>query len=542
MKNRLSTFLTLILAAIITTSCATSGYWIPPSAPYGDLSALGGTSQPDGKVQPKVTPFPSVEPSPLPNQDLTPGPEITAEPTQESQDVATPEGELKPTRETPSQQDAPILYYAQAADSLPVVAVRFGVNPAEITSPDPIPESTFINPGQLLVIPRRLIETTSAQHLLPDSEVVYSPSATDFDVAAVIGTAGGKLRNYREWLKTSGTLSGAEVVKRVAIENSINPRVLLALLEYQSGWVNGQPGDQDAIDYPLGYKDPSYKNLYKQLVWAVDQLDTGYYAYREGRLTEITFPDGSAARLAPDLNAGTVALQYLFSRLYNQDEWQQALDPATGFPALFERMFGSPWERAKTVEPIFPPGISQPPLSLPFARKWTWSYTGGPHGAWEKDGAYAALDFAPGSNYSGCIDSNAWVLASAAGLVVRSGKGVVVLDLDGDGHEQTGWVLVYLHVSSNGKVPTGTWVDQDDPLGHPSCEGGFSTGTHVHMARKYNGEWIPADGPLPFDLGGWVSHAGDAPYMGTLTRDGQTITACTCSNADSFVTRHTDDP
>jgi LasA protease len=538
MHHRFRTFLALILAAIITTSCATSGYWIPPSAPYGDLSALGGTSQPDGVVQPAVTPLPSAENTPILNQDPSPGPEITAEPTQ----VIEGEVELKPTRETPPEQDAPILYYAQAADSLPVVAARFSVEPGEITSPDPIPESTFINPGQLLVIPRRLAETAPAQHLLPDSEVVYSPSATDFDVAAFMGKAGGKLRNYREWLKTSGTLSGAEVVNRVAIENSINPRVLLALLEYQSGWVNGQPADQDAIDYPMGYKDPSYKDLYKQLAWVVDQLGTGYYAYREGRLTEITFPDGSTARLAPDLNAGTAALQYFFSRLYNPAEWQQALDPVTGFPALYEGMFGSPWERAKTVEPLFPPGMSQPSLSLPFARNWTWSYTGGPHGAWEKDGAYAALDFAPGSDYGGCIESNAWVLASAAGLVVRSGKGVVVLDLDGDGHEQTGWVLVYLHVSSNGKVPTGTWVDQDDPLGHPSCEGGHSTGTHVHVARKYNGEWIPADGPLPFNLGGWVAHAGEEPYLGTLTRDGQTITACTCSNAASFVTRNSDDP
>ena len=67
---------------------------------------------------------------------------------------------------------APILYYAQAADTLRVTAVRFGVKPTEITSPEPIPETAFINPGQLLIIPRRLSNTTSSQHILPDSEVV----------------------------------------------------------------------------------------------------------------------------------------------------------------------------------------------------------------------------------------------------------------------------------------------------------------------------------------------------------------------------------
>jgi len=28
-------------------------------------------------------------------------------------------------------------------------------------------------------------------------------------------------------------------------------------------------------------------------------------------------------------------------------------------------MFGNPWERAQTVEPLYPPGITQPPLILP---------------------------------------------------------------------------------------------------------------------------------------------------------------------------------
>jgi murein DD-endopeptidase MepM/ murein hydrolase activator NlpD len=442
----------------------------------------------------------------------------------------------------PPDDDSPILYYSQAADSLPVVAIRFGVDPADITSPDPLPESDFIDPGQLLVIPRRLETTTLSEKLLPDSEVVFSPSATDFDVAVYLGKAGGKLRSYQEWLKSTGLISGAQAIARIAAEDSINPRLLLSLLEYQSGWVTGQPATPDAEDYPMGFVDPSYKGLTRQLVWAVNQLSIGYYAYREGRLTEIEFKDGSTARLAPDLNAGTAALQYFFARLYDRAAWEAALDLETGFPALHSQMFGDPWSRAESVEPLFPRGVKQPPLSLPFVRNWEWSYTGGPHGAWEQDGAYAALDFAPGSVESGCVESSTWVTASAPGLVVRSGRGVVVVDLDGDGREQTGWVLVYLHVSTDGRLPVGTWVDQDDRLGRPSCEGGISTGTHVHLARKYNGEWIPADGPLPFNLGGWVAQAGGQAYKGTLTRGDQTLTACTCSSPETFITRSSDDP
>jgi murein DD-endopeptidase MepM/ murein hydrolase activator NlpD len=127
-------------------------------------------------------------------------------------------------------------------------------------------------------------------------------------------------------------------------------------------------------------------------------------------------------------------------------------------------------------------------------------------------------------------------------LIVRSGNGVVVIDLDGDGREQTGWVLVYLHVATKGRIANGEWVDVGDPLGHPSCEGGFSTGTHVHFARKYNGEWIVADGPLPFTLSGWTVHAGNAPYQGTMTRDGETITASPLGPSTSRIIRRVNDP
>jgi LasA protease len=101
----------------------------------------------------------------------------------------------------------------------------------------------------------------------------------------------------------------------------------------------------------------------------------------------------------------------------------------------------------------------------------------------------------------------------------------VLIDLDQDGHEETGWVLFYLHMASDGRVPVDTQVKQGDPIGHPSCEGGFSESSHLHFARKYNGEWIAAGGPLPFLLSGWQAHSSGTDYEGTLTRGGQTRTA-----------------
>jgi LasA protease len=132
-------------------------------------------------------------------------------------------------------------------------------------------------------------------------------------------------------------------------------------------------------------------------------------------------------------------------------------------------------------------------------------------------------------------------VAIAPGLVVRSDNGVVMVDMDGDGSEQTGWNILYLHIADKDRVPLGQWVDQDGLIGHASCEGGTSTGTHVHIARKYNGEWIAADGPIPFVMDGWRVTAGDKPYLGNLINGDQTIIADVYGQAWSLITRKNDE-
>jgi hypothetical protein len=45
-------------------------------------------------------------------------------------------------------------------------------------------------------------------------------------VEAFVREAGGFLIQYKEW-RTNGWHSGTQVIERVAIENTINPRLLL---------------------------------------------------------------------------------------------------------------------------------------------------------------------------------------------------------------------------------------------------------------------------------------------------------------------------
>ncbi|HZU86896.1 MAG TPA: peptidoglycan DD-metalloendopeptidase family protein [Anaerolineaceae bacterium] len=439
-----------------------------------------------------------------------------------------------PTR-TPTQSP-PLQYITQSGDTLPALSVRFGVDVELITSDAAIPAMGFINPGQILVIPNVLGQTGPRDLLLPDTEVVFSPTSLNFNLEQYVNQAGGYLSTYREYI-IDRSMAGWEVIDQQARDNSINPRLLLALLEQESGWVYGQPQNPNQIDYPLGWTDLNYKGLNRQLKWIISQLSTGYYGWRSGGYSGLFFPDGSSLRMAPQLNAGSAALQYLYSRRFNYPEWESFLYSENGIATLYGQMFGDPWEMSEMVGPMFSSDIVQPELQLPFRTGRTWAYTGGPHAAWGEGTPYAAIDLAPFMETAGCGVPGEAVTAVASGLIVRTGIGSVIEDLDGDGYEQTGWVILYMHVASEYRVAQGAWVTVDEFIGRSSCEGGASTGTHLHIARKYNGEWMLADGPLPMVLGGWQVRAGFAAYKGLLEKDGKKITAAVNGDRESQITR-----
>ncbi len=450
-------------------------------------------------------------------------------------------------------------YIAQPGDTLSAIAKRFAVQLDDIQLSTDTPENQLLIPGQTLFIPsgseelRSSMPQVSAPWIIPDSEVVFGPSAKDFSAEEFLFRTNGYLREYQEWLESTGWTSAGQVIERVALENSINPRLLISLLEWECGCVTGKSEGELASGYVIGVEDYHRKTLYGQLSWMARSLADGYYSWRLGELPADFDANLVGQHLSPDLNAGTIALLTYFSRLKQirmegsrpipLQDWEEALNPESGVSNLHSQLFGDPWQRDRQSEPILPQNLTQPAFVLPFEPDWVWSLTSGPHPAWENAGALSALDFAPAANESGCAVSPTRVVAVADGPVVRSKFGVVVQDIEvpggplSDQYEGTGWTVVYLHIDDVERVPDGTYLHTGDPIGHPSCEGGPSTGTHLHIARKYNGEWIAADGPLPFVLGGWTAHQGENPYEGSLTRDDLTVIANVFGIKTSWIER-----
>lgn len=432
-------------------------------------------------------------------------------------------------------------YTAQTGDTLPGLAARFNTSVEEILTANPIvPESaTTLPPGLPMQIPVYYVPFWgTAFQILPDSHFVNGPAQVDFDVRAFLAEHPGWLSGHREYAADANR-TGAEIIETIAQNFSVSPRLLIALLEHQAGALSEPVPAAGVRSYPLGYADRAHRGLYLQLSWAADLLNDGYYRWRDGTLTAFELEDGRLERPDPWQNAATVALQGYFARLLPAGEYEAAIS-VEGLASTYARLFGDPWADRQD---HIPGSLLQPEMTLPFEAGEAWAYTGGPHTAWGEGAPWAALDFAPPAVVGGCQPSNEWITAVADGVVARSAPGVVVLDLDGDGDERTGWAVFYLHVGAEGRVREGVALEAGAPIGHPSCEGGRTTGTHVHLARKYNGEWIPADGPLAFNLEGWVAHAGPLPYRGTLTRFTRTVTACECSNRDSqIVSEPREDP
>ncbi len=132
-------------------------------------------------------------------------------------------------------------YLTQQGDTLSALAKRFNVPEDVIFSSISLTTDGLLPVGLSLQIPDSLeAHLPFDKPILPDSEVIYGPSVGNFDIIDYIYSAGGFLAGYEEEVKGQ-TYSGPEIVRLVSLETSTNPRLLLAFLEYQSGWVFGFP-------------------------------------------------------------------------------------------------------------------------------------------------------------------------------------------------------------------------------------------------------------------------------------------------------------
>ncbi len=508
--------LTAIVLFSILCGCNSPEESETPLPTLANASSVDGdgappTLPPIGAV-PTVTAPATATPTPLP---------ITPTPFPTYVGVPTPD---PPHPVITKTGDNTVIHVVAPGETLSLIAEQYDADLEAMLKLNEMEEDALLYVGQQLLAPFQIDLTSSNFKIMPNSELIYGPRQADFKILDTLILYNSGLLRYGEQVEGQ-TLSGAEIFQLIADRFLINPRLLLAVAEYQAGLVTAPTTPDDP--YLLGYDTQHLTGLYWQLARISNLLNAGYYGWLREDYRTIELDDETLASISPQINAGTVAAQTLFANVVGADQasWEHDLSP-DGFFAAYQRLFGNPF--AYTVEPLLPETLTQPPLQLPWEAGESWYFTGGPHGGFGWGSPWAALDFVPAGEQLGCSESAEWTTAMADGVVVRSGFGGVVIDLDGDGYAGTGWTLHYLHIANDGRVTAGARVKAGDRIGHPSCEGGFSNGTHIHIARAYNGHWLDAGSETPFNLSGWQAQGLIYEYDGMLIKGEDVREACEC--------------
>lgn len=521
----------LLLASVILAGCALAGDRAGINAPRATGQSTTAVSESAalsvGTATPEAT---STLAQQKPVSTLA-DPQPTADPPDQEASEAVEVADAESAIPTPQAHT----HTVAAGETLTRIAALYDVSMDALINANELPNPDYLEVGQVINLPQAPVDYTPSFRMLPDSRLVRSIGSYRFDVEAFLRSQAGALAEISVLTPTrladgsqrNDALTASQIIDRVSREYSVDARLLLVFLEHFARLVTVPAEDEDALLHPFLPPEPSAgaarAGLYNQLSWLANQLNMGYYDWKYRGKTILETAEGSRLFFHPDLNAGAIAGQFAAAQISEGAEWESDVGES-GLHATYRRLFGDLFNDAFETAPA---DLRQPELTLPFPRGDLWRFTGGFHGGWGNGSAWSAIDFAPPDEIDAgwCYTSKFPTTAIARGVVARLDDGVVVLDLDGDGDEGSGWTILYLHISPHDALREGQIVDAGNILGFVSCAGGFSTATHLHIARRYNGEWIPADcnrcpsgrDAPPFVMGDWqVVGLGRQLYQGFL--------------------------
>ena len=279
--------------------------------------------------------------------------------------------------------------------------------------------------------------------------------------------------------------SKSEVISHWAGQSTISPKILIALMEQQSGIVTGKRMSSDAMIRPFGALS-RYSGFDRQVQDIAGQLDEIVYSQQEvaasAKAQGVAFTAENPLQLLyQKAGESKASASQLGDREFAQS-YAGLFNEALGEnpkPSIFSGDFSTMAVPSSTL------------LRLPYATDLSW-YIGGPHGSGGVK-PYSSLDMSNSGGWGSSQSSN-WVRASAAGTFVKdsSCSGSVV--------HSGGWSTSYYHLE-NIQIQDGATVTQGQRIANPAndidqalCQGGSSTGPHVHWTLRLNGSRNTLDG------------------------------------------------
>ncbi len=306
----------------------------------------------------------------------------------------------------------------------------------------------------------------------------------EFDIEAYLASQAPHLLPY------------AETISHWAGYSSISPRVLLTLIDLQSGLLSeprrGLLKNRLATPLPGLSQRQGFAG---QVQDVADQLARQLYQQ----------PALQAAEFGP---RSKEPLSYLLQAPAGEPApSRQLLDFSSRYQQLFGDAFTSPGLQAlPDVTPLAGPANGFLQFPFPLGQNW---HVGGAHTN-TGSGSYpmSSLDMSQGGGW-GSNQSGVWVAASAAGSFKRHSSCFAEIVHSG------GWSTTYYHLM-NVQYNTGASVAKNTRIANPAntqaqalCNGGASTGPHQHWSLKQNGSWVHLNTVY---LSGWQVTATGSSY------------------------------
>jgi hypothetical protein len=347
----------------------------------------------------------------------------------------------------------------------------------------------------------RLLRQSTPADLLSNDQFVWGPNVGPFEAGAFLESRSSRLAAFAGDLELWASYS------------SVNPKVLLAVLQLRYGMVDGLPEGADPAKVreqiestALALATAFYEHLY---TWGARRDDQA----PDAPLPSLALEDGTIVALNAGESSGSYALQRVLAQGSDVATWQALTAPsdAGGFGPTFAALFpaSDPLAQDNPINPADVPPEALLQLAFPLGDAWRFW---GAH-SWNGDSTppFSSLDFTDGSGTCSA-PPGLYTVASASGTSTR--RSTCWMEIN----HGSGWVTSYYHMQN---LVGGGTVMRNARLGSIACEvcaGGYATGPHVHWSLKYNGAYVSLEG---VKLSGWTVHVGSTAYSsGSLERDG----------------------
>ncbi len=300
--------------------------------------------------------------------------------------------------------------------------------------------------------------------------------------------------------------SFSEVILGQSLYYSINPKVVLALLESQGRLLSTERPSPEQLDWAIGFRgeDEKRKGLTAQIRWAVRQMQYGRREFAE--YVPLTYADKSTASPPPGMEFS----QYVIARVLAPTTSPEKLpERMQAFLDTYTQLFGDP-----RTPPTDLPLPSKPFLVRPTTRTVQvtsffdhdtpfLSKNGSIFTYWGRSETTLSYDGHDGWDYA--VGAPEPALAAADGEVVFAGNAddncattAVVID------HGNGYRTLYWHLSAT-RVQIGQRVTAGEIVGITGASG-CAYGEHLHFGVQYLGRNTDPYGYCGMTPDLWAQH------------------------------------